>query len=178
MSKSVPVYEFVGIGEMAETTIQLLSLTLRHSTPEKGRSQSRGPGLDQVTQLVLQQARDYLARVREGFVLSVRTAQVTDRQEIQYLLDRVLIDWAQLSQELGIADDPAPTVLPRDVGELDGSGAAGDRANEGLPGADEQLEHVRTQLMAYGMATVALGHLPRLPAEQITFPHSYSEPPT
>ncbi|OUC08400.1 hypothetical protein RY27_09225 [Litorilinea aerophila] len=28
------------------------------------------------------------------------------------------------------------------------------------------------------MAAVAMGYLPRLPAQQITFPHSYSDPPT
>src|SRR6202008_909631 len=41
-----------------------------------------------------------------------------------------------------------------------------------------KLEQVREQLLAFGMAAIAFGQLPRLPAEQITFPYSYSDPPT
>ena len=171
MSRNSAVYEFVGIGEMAETTTQLLSLALRYGIRDSGHKQNRAPGMEHVTQMVLQQARDYLARVREGFVLSVRTAEMTDRQEIQYLLDRVLVDWAQLSAELGITDDSLKHSKEH------GTVGQGNSTTDHL-GTDAQLEHIRAQLMAYGMAMVALGHLPRLPAEQVTFPHSYTEPPS
>lgn len=180
MSGYSTVYEFVGIGEMAETTTQLLSLTLRSGIQESRRTPRHTPGVAHVTQLVLQQARDYLARVREGFVLSVRTAQMTDRQELQYLLDRVLVDWTELSAELGLVEEDATTkAATRTVDNRVGDPS---RAHQ-LPAAEQpgttaQLEYVRTQLMAYGMALVALGHLPGLPAAQITFPHSYTEPPS
>jgi hypothetical protein len=109
--------------------------------------------------LVLQRARDYLHKVREGFVFSVRTAQTSHGSEIRFLLDRVLADWDQFSRELG----------------LEGS------ANEGFgdePGGQQRVERVRDELLAFGMAAIALGALPRLPAKQVTFPHSYSNPPT
>ena len=37
---------------------------------------------------------------------------------------------------------------------------------------------VRQQLLAFGMAVIAMGYLPRLPSKQVTFPHSYGKPPT
>src|SRR4029078_243710 len=40
------------------------------------------------------------------------------------------------------------------------------------------MEEVRQQVLAYGMAAGALGYLPHMPSEQITFPYSYSNPPT
>jgi hypothetical protein len=47
------------------------------------------------------------------------------------------------------------------------------------PEDDElHLERLRHQLLAFGMAATALGSLPRTPAEEITFPYSYSQPPT
>lgn len=150
------LFKFVSIGELAETTIQLLSLSLRHNS-QKPRSapkkQSARNGIDQVEQMVFQQVRDYLGSVREGFVLSVRASDVTDVNEARYLIDRVLLDWDSLSTELGLNVDSTPE-------------------------EPSELESVRQQLLAFGMATVALGALPRLPANQITFPHSYSNPPT
>jgi hypothetical protein len=68
------------------------------------------------------------------------------------------LDWNQLSQELGLED------------KADDQAAHGDSPPE--------LERVRQQLLAYSMAAIALGYLPRLPAEHITFPYSYSNPPT
>lgn len=149
------LFDFVGVGEMAETTTQLLSIALHGGVPE-GRSVGR------VEQLVLQQARDYLSEVREGFVLSVRTERIGEVGELRYLIDRILTDWesveAELDRLLGTKADG------------DGSGAA--------EGCSHTLQAVRRQLMAYGMAAIALGALPRMPAGQVTFPRSYGKPPT
>ena len=153
MDEATGLYEFVGIGELAETTTQLLALSLHHTaqTGSDRRSDRR-----QVEQVVLRQARDYLRKVREGFMLSVRTGQITEAREARFLLDRVLRDWNTLSRELGLE-------------ELDGP-----PANDDQP----QVERVRHELLAFGMAVIALGQLPRLPAKQVTFPHSYGNPPT
>lgn len=159
MDESSGVFKFVSVGELAETTTQMLALSLQYKTTLGGRTPSpQRSGLERMEQLILQQARDYLAEVREGFVLTTRTVQVTDRAELQFMLERVLLDWAQLSQELGLdSDEPAqPTTQDQ----------------------TKEIERVRQQLLAYGMAAVALGHLPRLPSDQVTFPYSYSNPPT
>ena len=157
MADNASLYEFVGIGELAETTTRLLALSLHQTAHSGGEKRD----VSQVEQLVLQQARDYVRKVREGFMLSVRTGQLTQQAELRYLLDRVLSDWSQLSRELGLEDlTGEPADAPPD------------------PDATAQVERVRHQLLAFGMAVVALGALPRLPAKQITFPHSYSKPPT
>lgn len=158
MQDSAGVYEFVGIGEVAETTTHLLELSLQQALQEPSR---RNASLGQVEQLVLQQARDYLSTVREGFVLSVRTSQVSSSREIGYLLERVLTDWERFSEELGL-------------------GAAGENKPGGRASAPDEtpLEPVRRQLLAFGMAATAMGALPRLPSKQVTFPQSYSKPPT
>jgi hypothetical protein len=163
MDRTPTVYEFVGISEVAETTTHLLTLALQQVEHFGSGTNAR---LGPVEHYVLQQARDYLSSVREGFVLSVRTSNIGAYAETRYLLDRVLTDWEQLSRELGFdesADD-----------------ATGDAAQ--IPAADEAgrppVERVRQQLLAFGMAVVALGHLPRLPSKQVTFPQSYGKPPT
>lgn len=159
MEQSSSMYKFASIGEMAETTTQLLALNLQYKTSLGSRRQ-HATGMERVEQLVLQQARDYLADVREGFVLSVRTGQVTKRSELQFLLDRVLMDWSKLSHELGLDDsgDNSPV---------------GDKLGQPPP-----IERVREQLLAFGMAAIAFGQLPHLAPDQITFPYSYSAPPT
>lgn len=88
-------------------------------------------------------------------MLSVRAGQVSDRSEMRYLLDRVLFDWDALSRELGLALE-----------------------SENEREFQQSLERVRGQLLAFGMALVALAALPRLPSEVVTFPHSYNRPPT
>ncbi len=106
MNEASGVYKFAGVGELAETVTQLLALGLQYET-ELGRTPGRRSksGLEKIEQLILQQARDYLAEVREGFVLSVRTSQLGQHGELQFLLDRVLVDWGALSSELGLATD-------------------------------------------------------------------------
>lgn len=163
MDGTTGMAEFVSMGEIAETTIHLLSLNLNSTTHYGASSGSRQRHTDPVEQLVLQQARDYLRLVREGFMLSMRTAPSTEIAELRFLLERVLTDWNQLSRELGLddtGDEAHRRALPPE---------------ESLP---QRIERVRHQLLAFGMAVVALSQLPRLPAKQITFPHSYSQPPT
>ena len=158
------LYDFVGFGELAETTTQLLSLNLHHTAQTGGEGRNE---IGSVGQMVLRQAGEYLHKVREGFVLSVRAGQVKNRSEVRYLLDRVISDWSQLSRELGLAEEE-----PGEKHELNLSALAGAET------APVEIELVRHQLLAFGMAVVALGQLPRLPSQEITFPHSYSNPPT
>lgn len=140
-------YDFVAIGELADTTRHFLCLNL------EGDFRRGSQGVDRVAQMILQQARDYLGRVREGFVLSVRTKEVGSRAELGYLLRRVLYDWDALQEELGLDDS---------TGTADGES-----------GETAAIQRVQDQLMAFGMAVVALGALPRMPQEEVTFPRSY-----
>jgi hypothetical protein len=151
------IFDFVAIGELADTTKQFIHLNLAYNI----RRQDRAAGLEQVERMVLQQARDYLGRVREGFVLSVRTTDVTSTDELSYLLERVLLDWDSLSDELGLQ----PDLAIESQTDLDCT-------------PHKRIEQVRDQLLAFGMAAIALGMLPRLPAAEITFPRSYRKPPT
>lgn len=160
MHDSASLHEFARIGEVAETTTQLLSLGLQHHTSFAGKPRKQARKIDPVEQYVLQQARDLMAQVREGFVLSVRSTQAPTKAELRFLLNRVLHDWGALSEELGLGAEP------REGGEVG-------TAREGL-----RLERLRHQLLAFGMAATALGSLPRTPAEEVTFPYSYGKPPT
>lgn len=151
MQESVGVFDFAGIGELSETTTQLLAVGMMTSS----HSESRTDAHDRVKHFVVQRARDYLSEVREGFALSVRAADIGNRAELGYLLERILTDWRALSQELDL--------------ELEDPGARADF---------DAVERVRGQLLAFGMAATALGFLPRLPTDRVTFPYSYSNPPT
>lgn len=150
------IFDFVAIGELADTTKQLIHLNLAYNIRRRDRA-----GLEQVEQMVLLQARDYLGRVREGFMLSVRTTDIASTDELGYLLERVLLDWDRLSDELGLQSD-----LPAES------------QDSAAWHAQERIQQVRDQLLAFGMAAVALGMLPRLPETEITFPRSYRKPPT
>ncbi len=143
------IYDFVAIGELADTTKQFIY----HSLAYNVRHLNKALGMERVGPMVMQQAREYLGRVREGFVLSVRTADVTSKDELGFLLERVMLDWEMLSAELGLSQSDSPQ----------------------MPG---RVEAVRDQLLAFGMAAVALGMLPRLPSEEVTFPKSYRTPAT
>lgn len=155
MQDQASLHEFARIGEVAETTTQLLALSLQHRAAFAGRPSGQAHKVDPVEQYVLQQARDLMAQVREGFVLSARAAQAPDKAELHFLIERVLHDWRSLSQELGLEEGMA--------------GEGGDA---------RRLERLRHQLLAFGMAATALGSLPRTPAEEITFPYSFGKPPT
>ncbi len=155
MHDQASLHEFARIGEVAETTTQLLTLALQHHTTFAGRPSGQVRKIDPVEQYVLQQARDLMAQVREGFVLSARAAQAPHKAELRFLIERVLHDWRSLSDELGLE-----------------TGATGEA------GGEPHLERLRHQLLAFGMAATALGSLPRTPAEEITFPYSFGTPPT
>jgi hypothetical protein len=161
INEGAGLYDFVGFGELAETTTQLLALNL-HQTAQSGGEKRNEIG--RIEKVVLRQASDYLHKVREGFMLSVRAGQVSHQTELRYLLDRVIADWPQLSRELGLAegDDERTT----------------SNATTAIDNTAGEVERVRHQLLAFGMAVIALGQLPRLPAKEITFPHSYGKPPT
>ena len=160
MHDSASLHEFARIGEVAETTTQLLSLGLQHHTTFAGKPREKQRKIDPVEQIVLQQARDLMAQVREGFVLTVRSTQAPSKAELRFLLDRVLHDWRALSDELGLQ-----------TGAVEGGPA-------GQPGEEQRFERLRHQLLAFGMAATALGSLPRTPSEEVTFPYSYGQPPT
>lgn len=159
MHDQASLHEFARIGEVAETTTQLLSLGMQYQTTFAGRPSGRVRKVDPVEQYVLGQARELMAQVREGFVLSARTAHAADKDELRYLISRVLHDWHSLSQELG----------------LEAGGQEEQATNEA---GETRLEQLRHQLLAFGMAATALGSLPRTPAEEITFPYSFGKPPT
>jgi hypothetical protein len=158
MADEGSLYEFVHISEIAVTTRDLLSLNLKQCAQPGRRSKDARTRSDrQVEQLVLQQARAFVGRAREGFVLSVRQADVPTKGELRFLLERVLLDWSSLRKELGIEVDEAPAA------DMD---------------SEETMRCVRQQLLAFGVAATALGALPRTPAEDVTFPYSYGQPPT
>ena len=162
IDQSAGLYDFVGFGELAETTTQLLALNLHHTAQIGGEKRNE---IGRVEKVVLRQASDYLHKVREGFILSVRAGQVSHHAELRYLLDRVIADWPQLSRELGLS-------------ESDDERGTSNATSENAENAPAEVERVRHQLLAFGMAVIALGQLPRLPSKEITFPHSYGKPPT
>lgn len=161
MNQSTGIYDFVGFSEIAETTTQLLSLALQQARRTRTASE---PSPTAIERYVLQQARDYLSTVREGFTLSVRTTNIRRYGEMRFLLDRVLTDWEALSHELGIED------LSRESSDEPINTPSGD-----LP---PTVQPVRQQLLAFGMAVIAMGYMPRLPSKRVTFPQSYGKPPT
>lgn len=163
------LYEFVRIGEVAETTTQMLALNLHHKTTLGGVKQNGRPEVGQVEMLVLQQAKGYVSTVKEGLTLSMRTNQVGTHAELKYLLERILVDWSALESELGLTDDSGTANHETD------SQFRGDPADGGESQRPLLPKH---ELIAFGMAAIALGYLPKLPSEQITFPYSYSQPPT
>lgn len=155
-SKVEGVYDFVAIGELADTIKQIIALNLTVQV-----SAGQRIGIEKMEQLMFQQARDYLGQVREGFVLSVRSADVADKSELQFLLERVLLDWASLQEDLGLTNTAAETAAAE---------TAAAETDPPLPEEERLLQNVRGQLLAFGMAAIALGTLPRLPKEAVTFP--------
>ncbi|MEZ4728311.1 MAG: hypothetical protein R3E79_14350 [Caldilineaceae bacterium] len=153
------MYKFASVGELAETVTQLLALGLQYGT-ELGQPSGRRnkSGIEKIERADSPTSTQYLSEVREGFVISLRTTQLTQKAELRFLLDRVLIDWNAFSRELGLEQTDDHTT------------------EQGDP--THRLERVRQQLLAFGMAATALGQLPKLPAEQVTFPYSYNDPPT
>jgi len=94
----------------------------------------------QAQQRQLSDTLEHMGDVREGFVLSQRTPQRIQLWELRELIQHVLLNW-QWVEDMGLLMTPAG-----------------------------QVELVGDQLIAYQHALVALGVLPRLPAQAITFP--------
>ncbi len=83
---------------------------------------------------------EHMGDVREGFVLSQRTPLHAELWELRELIQHVLLNW-QWVEDMGLLMSPS-----------------------------DQIEFVGNQIIAYQHALVALGILPRLPAQAITFP--------
>lgn len=83
---------------------------------------------------------EHMEEVREGFVLSQRMPLPLSLRELRELIQHVLINWRWV-EEMGISMAPG-----------------------------DKVELVDNQIIAYQHALVAMGVLPRLPAEAVTFP--------
>lgn len=113
--------------------------------------------IDALVQRQWDETADHLSQVREGFVLTLRVGPATfpsisvnSRAELNALVQHILIDWTWM-EELGL------------------SWAAG-----------TELETLGNQVISYAHARIALGVVPRLPREAITFPQagqSYADVP-
>jgi hypothetical protein len=85
----------------------------------------------------------HLSQVREGFVVTLRTEKVHSDSELYDLVQHILVDWSWL-EELGLS----------------------------WQRGEQRLEVPTAQVLAFAHASVALGYLPQLPPQQITFPHT------
>ena len=94
-------------------------------------------------QYLLSDTLEHIGDVREGFVLSQRTSPRIQTDELRRLVQHVLLDWGWF-EALGLST------------EIGGP-----------------VELVGVQLIAYRHALVALGLLPHLPAQAITFPQPH-----
>ena len=83
---------------------------------------------------------EHMGDVREGFILSQRTSAFASLTELRDLVHHILTDWGWL-------EDLDLTL-----------------------GACDEIESLGQQLVAYNHAIVALGMLPHLPADAVTFP--------
>lgn len=91
---------------------------------------------------------EHIEDVREGFLLSHRTEATVRMSELRDMVAHVLLDWQWL-QTLNLSVAPS-----------------------------EDIDLLDQQLLFFNHALIALGALPRLPAEAITFPQrrpSYSD---
>lgn len=100
-------------------------------------------------------------------MLSVRTGQIAQFAELRYLLDQVLTGWSELDE-----------ALDGEVAQAAHAPSSDEAAVAASAEKKAQMEQVRHQLLAFSMAAVAMGYLPRLPSQEITFPHSHGKPPT
>ncbi len=131
-----------------QTSLRTLARVVRETREvlaEELEHRSRPPS--PAVQNRLQETLDHLGQVREGFILTLRMGPATfpaigvmDPTELWALVSHVLMDWGWLEQ-IGLSWQTA--------------------------GA---LERVEDQVVSYAHARIALGLLPRLPAEAITYP--------
>lgn len=88
----------------------------------------------------LSDALEHIENVREGFILSQRTAPQVSMSELRALVRHILMDW-QWVQDMNMTLTPG-----------------------------QRVEMLDQQLVVYNHALVALAVVPRLPPEAITFP--------
>ncbi len=86
---------------------------------------------------------EHMGEVREGFVLSQRMPLPLELGELRELIQHVLLNWGWV-EDMGLLMTPGVNV-----------------------------ELVKDQIIAYQHALVAMGVLPHLPAEAVTFPQSH-----
>lgn len=98
----------------------------------------------QQRQRQLSQTLEHMGEVREGFVLSQRMPLPLELGELRELIQHVLLNWAWV-EAMGLLMTPG-----------------------------DQVELVEDQMIAYQHALVAMGAVPRLPAQVITFPQPAS----
>jgi hypothetical protein len=137
--------EFRGdVEEVAKAALRALAEVVR-STHETLGQVVHDPRqrLSTEQQYLLSDTLEHIGDVREGFVLSQRASPRIQTSELRRLVQHVLLDWGWL-EALGL------------------STAAGG-----------QVELIGVQLIAYRHALVAMGLLPHLPAQVITFPQPY-----
>jgi hypothetical protein len=99
----------------------------------------------------LDAAGEHLGRVREGCIVTMRAESVRSNSELWDLVQHVLVDWSWLRQ----------LRLAWDEGE-------------------QALEVPVAQVLSFAHASVALGCLPRLPPDHVTYPsptRSYADIP-
>lgn len=89
---------------------------------------------------LLAETLQHMEDVREGFILSQRTSLSVNTEELHRLVQHVLLDWNWLDT-LNLAFSPAG-----------------------------EIESPQPQLLYFNHALVALGALPHLPAQAVTFP--------
>jgi hypothetical protein len=86
---------------------------------------------------------EHMGSVREGFVLSQRMPLPVELGELRELIQHVLLNWGWV-EDMGL-----------------------------LMARSDQVELVGDQIIAYQHALVAMGILPRLPAQAVTFPQPH-----
>lgn len=99
--------------------------------------------LSQERQRQLSDTLQHMGEVREGFVLSQRMPLPLELRELRELIQHVLLNWGWV-EDMGLLMTPG-----------------------------DQVEVVKDQIIAYQHALVAIGVLPRLPAEAVTFPQAH-----
>jgi hypothetical protein len=86
-------------------------------------------------------ARMQLGDAREGFVISLRAADVANTTELRKLVNAVLLDWGHAEALFGF------DVMP-----------------------DDKIEMPRMQLIAFAHSYATFGLMPTLPPDEVTFP--------
>ena len=146
--------EYNRLGTIAQNTIKILTQFIAHWYARRDRPAQKTVQQDESAKLTLPGARadwsaaalgatlEHLADIREGFQLQVRASDIPTLAELQYLVERALVDWRWLEDFNWRVEQTAVIEIPR------------------------------SQMMAFAHAYISLALLPRMPKTQITFPQS------